>query len=242
MRAAAEAHRLYGPESIVIYIISKAESVSDLLEVHILLREAGSTGRARRAAIMAVPLFETIGDLENAPAVMRHWFGLPEVSEAARAAGWQEVMVGYSDSNKDGGYLDLGLGALPGGPRAGAGVRGSGRAHAAVPWARRRGGAGRRLVLRGDPGAAAGRCGRAHPHHRAGRGDRRQIWHARERRLQSGGDGLGHIARQSRAAGAVRRRSGALRRGDGQDLGRARSRPIATSSTAPRASAPSSAR
>jgi phosphoenolpyruvate carboxylase len=54
---------------------------------------------------MAVPLFETIGDLENAPDVMRAWFALPEASAAAQARGYQEVMVGYSDSNKDGGYL-----------------------------------------------------------------------------------------------------------------------------------------
>ncbi|MBU3078193.1 phosphoenolpyruvate carboxylase [Sphingomonas quercus] len=105
IHAAAEAHRTYGRAAITVYLISKAESVSDMLEVHILLREAGLYRPGEGAAIMAVPLFETIGDLENAPAVMREWFGLPEVAKAARATGWQEVMVGYSDSNKDGGYL-----------------------------------------------------------------------------------------------------------------------------------------
>jgi phosphoenolpyruvate carboxylase len=54
---------------------------------------------------MAVPLFETIEDLEAAPAIMRDWFALPEVAAVARARGYQEVMIGYSDSNKDGGYL-----------------------------------------------------------------------------------------------------------------------------------------
>ena len=54
---------------------------------------------------MAVPLFETIGDLENAPQVMTDWFALPEVAAIVAARGHQEVMVGYSDSNKDGGYL-----------------------------------------------------------------------------------------------------------------------------------------
>jgi phosphoenolpyruvate carboxylase len=54
---------------------------------------------------MAVPLFETIGDLERAPEIMREWLSLPEVRAAAVARGCQEVMVGYSDSNKDGGYL-----------------------------------------------------------------------------------------------------------------------------------------
>ncbi|WP_156680114.1 phosphoenolpyruvate carboxylase [Sphingomonas profundi] len=110
VRAAAEAHARYGPQSITTYNISKAESVSDLLEVHVMLKEAGlfrpGTGDgAPTAAIMVVPLFETIGDLENAPKVMTDWFALPEGAAITRTRGHQEVMVGYSDSNKDGGYL-----------------------------------------------------------------------------------------------------------------------------------------
>jgi len=104
VRAAAEAHKLYGSECITTYIISKCDSVSDLLEVNILLKEAGLY-RPGNAAIMAVPLFETIGDLESSPHVMTAWLGLPEVAAITRARGFQEVMVGYSDSNKDGGYL-----------------------------------------------------------------------------------------------------------------------------------------
>jgi phosphoenolpyruvate carboxylase len=107
VRAAAQAHSIYGTSSITTYIISKCDSVSDLLEVNILLKEAGiyRPSNPEAVAIMAVPLFETIGDLENAPDVMRAWFALPEASAAAQARGYQEVMVGYSDSNKDGGYL-----------------------------------------------------------------------------------------------------------------------------------------
>jgi phosphoenolpyruvate carboxylase len=107
VRAAAEAHALYGPLSITTYIISKCESVSDLLEVNVLLKEAGlyRPSDPSAVAIMAVPLFETIGDLENAPDIMRTWFALPEASAAAQRRTYQEVMVGYSDSNKDGGYL-----------------------------------------------------------------------------------------------------------------------------------------
>jgi len=118
MRAAAQAHRLYGPACIDSYVISHCQSVSDLLEVDILLKEAGlyrgdaerSPGErggdaTPRAAIMAVPLFETIHDLEQAPAIMSAWLALPESSAAVGARGYQEVMVGYSDSNKDGGYL-----------------------------------------------------------------------------------------------------------------------------------------
>jgi phosphoenolpyruvate carboxylase len=107
VRAAAEAHRRYGPDCIRFYIISKCESVSDLLEVNILLKEAGlyrAHGTAS-AAIMAVPLFETIADLEGSADVMQAWLQLPETAAITRAFGFQEVMVGYSDSNKDGGYL-----------------------------------------------------------------------------------------------------------------------------------------
>jgi phosphoenolpyruvate carboxylase len=111
VQAAAEALKRYGPKAIEIYNISKSESVSDMLEVNIMLKEAGlyrppvAEGEAPQAAIMAVPLFETIGDLENAPDVMSAYFALPEVAAVASARGHQEVMVGYSDSNKDGGYL-----------------------------------------------------------------------------------------------------------------------------------------
>jgi len=109
--AAAQAHRRYGPECIRSYIVSKCESVSDLLEVNVLLKEAGLY-RARgmeqgspAAAIMAVPLFETIGDLRRSADIMRSWLQLPEVASVTVARGYQEVMLGYSDSNKDGGYL-----------------------------------------------------------------------------------------------------------------------------------------
>jgi phosphoenolpyruvate carboxylase len=107
VRAAAEAHAKYGPESVTASIISKSESVSDLLEANVLLKEAGlwRGGEAGGAAIMAVPLFETIADLQRAPAVMADWLALPEVAAATAARGYQEVMVGYSDSNKDGGYI-----------------------------------------------------------------------------------------------------------------------------------------
>jgi phosphoenolpyruvate carboxylase len=107
VRAAADAHRRYGPRSITTYVISKAASVSDLLEVHVLLKEAGLWRAAGtpRSPIMVVPLFETIDDLHNGSTVMNAWFALPEAAAEAHARGYQEVMVGYSDSNKDGGYL-----------------------------------------------------------------------------------------------------------------------------------------
>ena len=102
--AAAIAKRQHGNSAITRAIISKADSVSDLLEVYLLLKEAGLY-RPAGASIMVVPLFETIGDLLAAPAIMTDFFALPEMAALAVAAGHQEVMVGYSDSNKDGGYL-----------------------------------------------------------------------------------------------------------------------------------------
>jgi len=81
-----------------------------MLEVALLLKEVGlwrvtGHGEPPLCAVMPVPLFETIADLEAAPAVMRDWFALPEIGAMTRARGHQEVMIGYSDSNKDGGYL-----------------------------------------------------------------------------------------------------------------------------------------
>ncbi|MEI5687624.1 phosphoenolpyruvate carboxylase [Sphingomonas kyungheensis] len=107
VQAAAEAHATYGPACITNYIVSMAQSVSDLLEINLLLKEVGlyRPGEPPHAAVMAVPLFETVGDLEAAPQVMRDWFALPEIAAIAAKRGHQEVMIGYSDSNKDGGYL-----------------------------------------------------------------------------------------------------------------------------------------
>ena len=105
--ALADAHDRYGTGCVTQYIVSMAESVSDLLEVLVLLREAGlyRWQDGPQCSIMPVPLFETIGDLDNAPDVMRAYFALPEIRDLSRARGFQEVMLGYSDSNKDGGYL-----------------------------------------------------------------------------------------------------------------------------------------
>jgi phosphoenolpyruvate carboxylase len=106
-RAAAEAHAQYGREVITTTIISKAATVSDMLEVMILLKEAGlyRPGEPPVCDLMVVPLFETIEDLERGPDVMAAYFALPEIAALTSVRGHQEVMVGYSDSNKDGGYL-----------------------------------------------------------------------------------------------------------------------------------------
>jgi len=107
LQAAAEAKRLYGPEAIKAYIVSNTTDVSDLLEVYVLLKEVGlfRPGPEPAAEIFAEPLFETIADLRAAPQTLRAYLGLPLISSLLAGAGVQEVMIGYSDSNKDGSYL-----------------------------------------------------------------------------------------------------------------------------------------
>lgn len=105
LQRAAAALARYGPHCIDNYIISKAAGVSDVLEAYALLKEAGVYRAGAPCPIMVTPLFETIEDLERAPRIMAELFALPEFAGMAATRGHQEVMVGYSDSNKDGGYL-----------------------------------------------------------------------------------------------------------------------------------------
>jgi phosphoenolpyruvate carboxylase len=103
--AAARAQRRFGERAIAHAIISRCQSVSDLLEAGALLREAGLlTPDALRLDI--IPLFESIADLERCGAIMDEAFALPLYRRwLAMRGDAQEVMLGYSDSNKDGGYL-----------------------------------------------------------------------------------------------------------------------------------------
>ncbi|HWH42174.1 MAG TPA: phosphoenolpyruvate carboxylase [Usitatibacter sp.] len=106
--AAARLHRQLGEEAIGQYVISKTDNVSDLLEVAVLLKEVGlvTPGANPASRLQIVPLFETIADLRNAPETMREWFALPAARSLVASLGdLQEVMLGYSDSNKDGGYV-----------------------------------------------------------------------------------------------------------------------------------------
>jgi phosphoenolpyruvate carboxylase len=110
VREAAEARRRYGREAVPNYVISKASSPSDVLEVALLLKEAGLL-RPREGAldVNIAPLFETIADLRGCCAIMERLFSLPEYMRLVRSRGQtQEVMLGYSDSNKDGGFLTSG--------------------------------------------------------------------------------------------------------------------------------------
>ena len=109
-RAAAEAHRQYGKRAVPNYVISKADSASDILEVALLLKEAGLLRpRDGTLDVNIVPLFETIEDLRNCGRVMDQLLALPQYARLLESRGrLQEVMLGYSDSNKDGGFLTSG--------------------------------------------------------------------------------------------------------------------------------------
>lgn len=110
LREVKIAHIRYGREAVTNYIISKAASVSDLLEVALLLKESGLLRLGTAALdLNIVPLFETIEDLRKGPAVMGQAFELPLYMDLLASRGRvQEVMLGYSDSNKDGGYVTSG--------------------------------------------------------------------------------------------------------------------------------------
>lgn len=109
----AEARRSrarYGAAAIRHYIISHTETVSDLLEALLLQKEVGLLrGTLEDNAtcdLIVVPLFETIEDLRNAAPIMRAFYGLPGIHALIQRSGAeQDVMLGYSDSNKDGGIF-----------------------------------------------------------------------------------------------------------------------------------------
>jgi phosphoenolpyruvate carboxylase len=117
LRAAKDIRQRYGARAIRNYIISHTETVSDLLEVLLLQRETGLL-RARwddassavptsaTLELMVIPLFETIPDLRCAAPIMEAFMAIPQVAAMIGQQGnLQEVMLGYSDSNKDGGFL-----------------------------------------------------------------------------------------------------------------------------------------
>ena len=108
--AARVARSRFGVEAIRHYIISHTETVSDLLEVLLLQKEVGLMthtldGPAKHDLIV-VPLFETIEDLRNAAPIMRDFYALPGMAQLVQRSGAeQDIMLGYSDSNKDGGIF-----------------------------------------------------------------------------------------------------------------------------------------
>jgi len=111
LRAARDIRARYGARAIRNYIISHTETVSDLLEVLLLQKEMGLLRVAADHAdaeldLMVIPLFETIPDLQRAAGIMQTAMAIPLFKTLIAKQGQiQEVMLGYSDSNKDGGFL-----------------------------------------------------------------------------------------------------------------------------------------
>jgi phosphoenolpyruvate carboxylase len=116
--AAKRARQRYGSPAILHYIISHTESVSDLLEVLLLQKETGLMhgilAEDATAELIVVPLFETIADLQSAAPIMREFYALPGIAAMIKRSSKegalpdspeQDIMLGYSDSNKDGGIF-----------------------------------------------------------------------------------------------------------------------------------------
>jgi phosphoenolpyruvate carboxylase len=113
-QSARDLRESFGAQAIRHYIISHTETVSDLLEVLLLQKEVGlmrgllADGGQGSASndLIVVPLFETIDDLRNAAPIMREFYALPGVQAMVKRSGAeQDIMLGYSDSNKDGGIF-----------------------------------------------------------------------------------------------------------------------------------------
>ncbi len=105
---AADLRRRFGDGAITNYVISHTESISDFLETAIVMKETGlfTPGERPSAALRIVPLFETVRDLRASDDIMRARLDMPFVRALLDGQGAiQEAMIGYSDSNKDGGYL-----------------------------------------------------------------------------------------------------------------------------------------
>ena len=98
-----------GREAFGSLILSMTRNAADILGVYVLAKQAGlyaDPACVERCSLPIMPLFETIGDLRRAPGILRELLATPLVRRSVRAfGGMQEVMIGYSDSNKDGGFL-----------------------------------------------------------------------------------------------------------------------------------------
>ncbi|MDP2143064.1 MAG: phosphoenolpyruvate carboxylase [Gallionella sp.] len=106
MQAAAEIHKHFGQGALPNHIISKTDAVSDMLELALMLQQVGLLEGSDQLHVNIIPLFETIEDLRGGAAIMDELFSIPWYRKLLKSRNdTQEVMLGYSDSNKDGGYL-----------------------------------------------------------------------------------------------------------------------------------------
>ena len=104
LQTICEARQGVDPDAVGSFILSMTRSTDDLLAVYLLAKYAGATGDALDLAI--VPLFETIDDLRNAPLILIDLIAVPSARRSLKRQGTKiEIMLGYSDSNKDGGFI-----------------------------------------------------------------------------------------------------------------------------------------
>jgi phosphoenolpyruvate carboxylase len=109
LEAAARARAALGPRTITTSIISNTQAASDVLELAVLLKQANLVSPDGVSALQIVPLFETIADLRNCVEIMDRLLSIPQYRRLVDSLGGvQEIMLGYSDSNKDGGFLTSG--------------------------------------------------------------------------------------------------------------------------------------
>ena len=225
-RVVAEIKEGCSPEAIRQYVISGAATVEDVLAVVRLARLGGVRveGDGRDPGLMPVPLFESIEDLRHAPAVCRELWSRADYRKLmATWDNWQEVMLGYSDSNKDGGMLTSTWEIFRAHRDLHVVARECGREAAAVPWARRHGGTRRRADASRHLCAADGLVRWAVADYRTGRGAELQVCRRGAGGAQSGADdcglaGCAGAAQCARSGGALHRRAEA---GVGGRAGRA---------------------
>ena len=109
LRLVRESRKEFDRDAIGVFVLSMTQTVSDILGIYLLAKYAGlfsDQAGIESCTLMVVPLFETIEDLQMAPSIMQTLLASPIVRRTVRELGGvQEVMIGYSDSNKDGGYL-----------------------------------------------------------------------------------------------------------------------------------------
>ncbi|NOU01921.1 MAG: phosphoenolpyruvate carboxylase [Gallionella sp.] len=108
MQAAVDIHQRFGRDALPNHIISKTDAVSDMLELALMLQQVNllECGATPALHVNIIPLFETIEDLRGCGVIMDELFAIPYYRQLLKSRGdVQEVMLGYSDSNKDGGYV-----------------------------------------------------------------------------------------------------------------------------------------
>ena len=170
-RLIARTRALYGHAMIGPFIISMTHSSADLLGVLLLAQWAGCA-----PGLEIAPLFETIHDLQAAEAMLAELFTLPAYARHLESCGGRQmVMIGYSDSNKDGGYLASNWALYQAQERIARSLPAARCATGAVPRARRERGARRRAGQPRHPGPATGHHPGSFPRHRTGRGDRSAV-------------------------------------------------------------------